>query len=81
MSNSAKMSKELIEVVVVKRCFVIEERDKFKLEKIVQLAIEEIEKQGLQAKVKNQSELDHKSVYVNWYYSVMVYGVKRKTGL
>ena len=81
MSNSAKMSKELIEVVVVKRCFVIEERDKFKLEKIVQLAIEEIEKQGLQAKVKYQAELDQKSDYINWYYSIMVYGVERKTGL
>jgi len=75
------MSKELIEVVVVKRCFVIEERDKFKLEKIVQLAIEEIEKQGLQAKVKYQAELDQKSDYINWYYSIMVYGVERKTGL
>jgi hypothetical protein len=73
------MSKELIEVVVVKRCFVIEERDKFKLEKIVQLAIEEIEKQGLQAKVKYQAELDQKSDYINWYYSIMVYGVERKT--
>jgi hypothetical protein len=73
---------QMIEAInMVQKCFVFEEGDKSKLEKKVQQAIETVEKLGLEPKIKLQAELDQNTCTINWYYSVMVFGVERKTSL